>query len=98
MGYVIGVKGLTELEHALTMTEVELLNQRIADLEFKLDGVRYSRGLKLYRSVFTAAIARGCNIETAAQMAQQARLFHHEEVERALNEPSHGWSEGVGRA
>ena len=81
MGYVIGVKGLTELEHALTMTEVEMLNQRIADLEFKLDGVRHSYGLKLYRSVFTAAIARGCNIETAAQMARAARVSHGKEVE-----------------
>jgi len=81
VGYAISVTGLDGLERALTMTEVELLKQRIDDLEFKLDGVRHSYGLKLYRSVFTAAVARGCNVETAAQMAHAARVSHGKEVE-----------------
>jgi hypothetical protein len=63
------------------MTEEELLKLRVKELEYKLHRVRHSYGLKLYRNVFTAAIARGCNVETAENMARAARVSHGKEVE-----------------
>ncbi len=67
------------------MTEEERLQNRVSMLESELRLRHKSRALEFYERVFVAAIERGAHLDTARDIAHQAKEYWKAEVESEIS-------------